>query len=92
MDANFQRVPSINSFTLLMNDTNFTTVVFLKFYPRSFAVSRMMDEDWIFEIKENYELVRKTIKPESVIQMMPKGTCNALCACGSGKKYKSCCL
>ena len=52
----------------------------------------MMDEDWIFEIKENYELVRKTIKPESVIQMMPKGTCNALCACGSGEKYKSCCL
>ena len=41
MDANFQRVPSINSSTLLMNDTNFTTVSFLEFHSRSLAVSRL---------------------------------------------------
>ena len=40
MDANFQRVPYINSFTLLMNDTNFTTVSFLESYSCPFAVSR----------------------------------------------------
>ena len=42
MDANFQRVPSINSFTVLMNDTNFTTVSFLESDSRSFAVSRII--------------------------------------------------
>jgi hypothetical protein len=41
MDANFQRVPSINSFTLLMNGANFTTGSFLEGYLRSFAVSRV---------------------------------------------------
>ncbi|MEY4245831.1 MAG: hypothetical protein RLZZ245_3416 [Verrucomicrobiota bacterium] len=40
MDANFQRVPSINSFTLLMNDANFTTVSFLESYSWAFAFIR----------------------------------------------------
>jgi hypothetical protein len=44
MDANFQRVPSINSFTLLMNGTHFTTVSFSEFYSCSFAVSRVKEK------------------------------------------------
>ena len=49
MDVNFQRAPSINSFTLLMNDKNFITVSFLKSYSRSFSVSRIIFGDFHYE-------------------------------------------
>ena len=45
MDANFQRVPCINSFTLLMNDTNFTTISFLESYSRSCPFIRGFEDN-----------------------------------------------
>ena len=55
-------------------------------------VNHLMDETWISKIKENYRLIRKTTKPDNIIRLSPKITRNAPCPCGSGKKYKSCCL
>jgi len=40
----------------------------------------------------NYRLIRKTIKPDNIIRLVPKISRNAPCPCGSGKKYKNCCM
>jgi SEC-C motif len=55
-------------------------------------VNHLMDETWIARIKENYRLIRKITKPQNIIRMPAKINRNAPCPCGSGKKYKSCCL
>ncbi|MEN9974380.1 MAG: motif [Verrucomicrobiota bacterium] len=55
-------------------------------------VKHLMDKNWISRIKENYRLIRQTIKPNNIIQLPPKITRNAPCPCGSGKKHKNCCL
>ncbi len=55
-------------------------------------VNHLMDPKWISILKENYRLIRKISKPDNVIRLPAKITRNAPCPCGSGKKYKSCCL
>lgn len=55
-------------------------------------VNHLLDKTWIAKIKENYRLIRKATKPDNIIQMPQKIYRNALCSCGSGKKYKHCCL
>lgn len=55
-------------------------------------INHLMDEKWIALLKENYRLIRKITKPDNVIRLPAKITRNAPCPCGSGKKYKSCCL
>ena len=55
-------------------------------------VNHLMDKNWISRIKENYRLIRKTTKPDNIIQMPLKISRNAPCPCGGGKKYKNCCL
>ena len=55
-------------------------------------VNHLMDKNWISKIKENYRLIRKTTKLDNIVQMPLKITRNATCPCGSGKKYKNCCL
>lgn len=55
-------------------------------------INHLMDEKWISILKENYRLIRKTAKPDNVISLPPKISRNAPCPCGSGKKYKHCCL
>ena len=55
-------------------------------------VKGLMDAKWISMLKENYRLIRKSSKPGNVIRLSAKITRNAPCPCGSGKKYKSCCI
>tara|TARA_B110000037_G_scaffold167729_1_gene190007 strand:- start:7105 stop:7608 length:504 start_codon:yes stop_codon:yes gene_type:complete len=55
-------------------------------------INHLLDEKWISIIKKNYSLIRKTAKPDNIISMPPKISRNAACPCGSGKKYKNCCL
>ena len=55
-------------------------------------INHLMDENWISKIKENYRLIRTTTKSDNIIRRAPKISRNAPCACGSGKKYKNCCL
>ncbi len=55
-------------------------------------VKHLMDSKWISMLKENYRLIRKTTKPDNIIQMTPKISRNAPCPCGSGRKHKNCCL
>jgi hypothetical protein len=55
-------------------------------------VKHLMDPKWISMLKENYRLIRKITKPDNVIRLPAKITRNASCPCGSGKKYKNCCL
>ncbi len=54
--------------------------------------NHLMDERWISMLKENYRFIRKITTPDNVIRLPAKITRNAPCPCGSGKKYKSCCL
>ena len=54
-------------------------------------VKHLMDEKWRATIKENYRLVRQA-QIDKVIRIEPKISRNAPCPCGSGKKYKQCCL
>lgn len=55
-------------------------------------VNHLMDQEWISMLKENYRLIRKITKPDNIIRLPAKISRNAPCPCGSGKKYKSCCL
>lgn len=55
-------------------------------------VNHLLDEKWISMLKENYRLIRETDKPDNIIRLSPKISRNAACPCGSGKKYKNCCL
>ena len=55
-------------------------------------VKHLLDEKWISMLKENYRLIRETAKPDNIIRLIPKTSRNAPCPCGSGKKYKNCCL
>jgi uncharacterized protein YecA (UPF0149 family) len=55
-------------------------------------VNQLLDEKWISILKENYRLIRETAKPDNIIRLPPKISRNAPCPCGSGKKYKNCCL
>jgi uncharacterized protein YecA (UPF0149 family) len=55
-------------------------------------INRLLDEKWISMLKENYRLIRKTAKPDNIIRLPSKISRNASCPCGSGKKYKNCCL
>jgi len=54
-------------------------------------VKHLLDERWISMFKENYRLVRKAGEPDNIFSL-PKISRNASCPCGSGKKYKNCCL
>jgi len=54
-------------------------------------VEHLMDEKWLAMIKESYRLVREA-ENENVIRFEPKISRNAPCPCGSGKKYKQCCM
>jgi hypothetical protein len=55
-------------------------------------VNHLLDEKWISILKENYRLIRNTAKPDNIISMPSKISRKAPCPCGSGKKYKKCCL
>ncbi|MCF6313703.1 MAG: SEC-C domain-containing protein [Verrucomicrobiales bacterium] len=55
-------------------------------------VDHLMDETWISVLKGNYKQIRKTIRPDNIIRMVPKISRNSPCSCGSGKKHKNCCL
>ena len=55
-------------------------------------VNHLMDETWTSILKEHYRRIRKTIKADNIIRMPAKITRNAPCPCGSGRKYKSCCM
>lgn len=55
-------------------------------------LNHLLDEKWISMLKENYRLIRETTKPDNIIRLPPKISRNAPCPCGSGKKYKNCCL
>jgi hypothetical protein len=55
-------------------------------------VTRLLDDKWISLLKENYRLIRKTATPHNILRLPPKISRNASCPCGSGKKYKNCCL
>jgi len=55
-------------------------------------VNHLLDKKWIAMLKENYRLIRKAPKPANIIRLLPKVSRNAPCPCGSGKKYKACCL
>ncbi|CAN5855971.1 hypothetical protein BH11VER1_BH11VER1_19420 [soil metagenome] len=55
-------------------------------------MNHLLDEKWISILKENYRLIRKAEIPENIIRMFSKISRNSPCPCGSGKKYKNCCL
>jgi len=55
-------------------------------------VNHLLDQKWLAMLKGNYRLIRKTTKPDNIIRLPPKISRNAPCPCGSGKKYKTCCL
>lgn len=55
-------------------------------------VKFLLDEKWISVFKENYRRIRESFKPKPIVRSVEKISRNALCSCGSGKKYKHCCL
>lgn len=55
-------------------------------------LNHLLDQKWISILKENYRLIRKSTIPGNIIRLPPKFSRNAPCPCGSGKKYKNCCL
>ena len=59
-------------------------------------MEELLDEQWISRIKSTYQAVRTAVKKETannnIIRLEPKISRNAPCPCGSGKKYKQCCL
>lgn len=55
-------------------------------------MKHLLDEKWISIIKENYRLIRSLPKPNNILRLPPKLTHNAPCPCGSGRKYKNCCI
>lgn len=55
-------------------------------------IRHLLDEKWISILRENYRLIRRAAKPDSIIRQSPKISRNAPCPCGSGRKYKHCCL
>jgi len=58
-------------------------------------VKILMDKKWIAKLKKHYRLVRELeepAEPSNIIRLLPKLSRNAPCSCGSGKKYKHCCL
>src|SRR5690606_34206682 len=55
-------------------------------------MNHLLDDQWISRIKDNYRQIRSTIKPADIVVRSPKISRNAPCPCGSGKKYKHCCL
>ena len=55
-------------------------------------LNHLLNEKWIGMLKEHYRLIRESAKPANIIRLPPKISRNAPCPCGSGKKYKHCCL
>lgn len=59
-------------------------------------MNHLLDDQWINRIKATYKAVRATLKKEAqannITRLTPKTSRNAPCPCGSGKKYKQCCL
>lgn len=55
-------------------------------------MNRLMDETWIAKIKESYRRIREIVETNNIIRLPPKLSRNAACPCGSGKKFKHCCL
>lgn len=55
-----------------------------------------MDDEWLATIKDTYKEVRKTLKIQNQVEPLHSAasppTRNAPCPCGSGKKYKRCCI
>jgi len=51
----------------------------------------LMDDHWLAKIKKHYRMVRKA-QDTNIIRFEPKISRNAPCPCGSGRKYKQCCL
>jgi len=55
-------------------------------------MAHLLDEGWLARIKNHYRMVREEANPpENMVLFEPKISRNALCPCGSGKKYKKCC-
>ncbi len=55
----------------------------------------LMNKKWIGNFKKHYRLVRElggAAELSNIIRLLPKIPRNAPCSCGSGKKYKHCCL
>jgi hypothetical protein len=52
----------------------------------------LLDDKWISLIKDHYWRIRTIIKEDNIVCLPPKVARNAPCPCGSGKKYKKCCL
>lgn len=54
-------------------------------------MNHLLDDKWTSLIKDHYRSIRTTIKPDNIVRL-PTISRNAPCPCGSGKKYKKCCL
>ena len=62
--------------------------------PREFSpyVPRIGGEDSYLQVEETYWTTQPTLtKGPQLVRKEPKISNNALCTCGSGKKYKKCC-
>jgi uncharacterized protein YecA (UPF0149 family) len=55
-------------------------------------MNHLLNDQWISMLKDHYRRIRTTVKPDNIIRLSPKISRNAPCPCGSGKKYKHCCL
>lgn len=55
-------------------------------------VQHLLDDNWTSMLRKHYSLIRKAAKPDNVVHLPAKISRNAPCPCGSGKKYKNCCL
>lgn len=56
----------------------------------------LLDKDYLSRLDNNYNLLKATVKSETeypmpVVKLKKIGR-NEACPCGSGKKYKKCCL
>ncbi|MEX2580057.1 MAG: SEC-C metal-binding domain-containing protein [Verrucomicrobiales bacterium] len=54
-------------------------------------MNHLLDDRWISMLKDHYRRIRATPIPDNLARL-PKVSRNAPCPCGSGKKYKRCCL
>lgn len=55
-------------------------------------MNHLLNDQWTAMIKDHYRRIRTTIVPPNITRLSPRISRNAPCPCGSGKKYKNCCL
>jgi len=52
----------------------------------------ILDDKWISMLEDHYRRIRASLESDDIARLPRKISRNAPCPCGSGKKYKNCCL